>query len=181
MVLMKLRLNVPLQDLAYRFMVSVPTVSRMFSSWMVVMDTRFFPLVSWPDREQLWKTMPMCFQYAFGRKVTVVIDCFEVFIERPTNLLARAQTFSSYKHHNTIKILIGITPQGTMSFVSQAWGGRTSDKYLTENCGFLDRLLPGDMVMADRGFTITESVGLKQAKLVIPAFTKGKSSWIQLM
>ena len=175
MVLMKLRLNVPLQDLAYRFMVSVPTVSRIFSSWMVVMDTRLFPLVSWPDREQLWKTMPMCFQYAFGRKVTVVIDCFEVFIERPTNLLARAQTFSSYKHHNTIKILIGITPQGTVSFVSQARGGRTSDKYLTENCGFLDHLLPGDMVMADRGFTIAESVGLKQAKLVIPAFTKGKS------
>ena len=29
--------------------------------------------------------------------------------------------------------------------------------------------------MADRGFTITEIVGLKQAKLVIPAFTKGKS------
>ena len=60
MVLMKLRLNVPLQDLAYRFMVSVPTVSRIFSSWMVVMDTRLFPLVSWPDREQLWKTMPIC-------------------------------------------------------------------------------------------------------------------------
>lgn len=31
------------------------------------------------------------------------------------------------------------------------------------------------MVMADRGFTISESVGLKQAKLVVPAFTKGKS------
>ena len=29
--------------------------------------------------------------------------------------------------------------------------------------------------MADRGFTISESVGLKQAKLEIPAFTKGKS------
>ena len=79
-----------------------------------------------------------------------------------------------YKHHNTIKILIGITPQGTICFVSEAWGGRTSDKYLTENCGFLENLLPGDMVMADRGFTICESVGLKQAKLVIPAFTKGK-------
>ena len=59
--------------------------------------------------------------------------------------------------------------------MSEAWGGRTSDKYLTENCGFLEHLLPGDMVMADRGFTIAESVGLKQAKLVIPAFTKGKS------
>jgi hypothetical protein len=31
------------------------------------------------------------------------------------------------------------------------------------------------MVMADRGFTITESVALKHAKLVIPAFTKGKA------
>jgi len=104
-----------------------------------------------------------------------VIDCFEVFIERPSNLLARAQTFSSYKHHNTIKILLGITPQGTISYMSEAWGGRVSDKFLTENCGFLDKLTLGDMVMADRGFTITESVGLKHAKLIIPAFTKGES------
>lgn len=54
------------------------------------------------------------------KKVTVVIDCFKVFIEKPTNLLATAQTFSSYKHHNTIKLLIGITPQGTVSYVSEA-------------------------------------------------------------
>ena len=71
--------------------------------------------------------MPQCFQYSFGKKVTVIIDCFEVFIDRPTNLMARAQTFSNYKHHNTAKILIGITPQRTISLVSEAWGGRTSD------------------------------------------------------
>ena len=41
------------------------------------------------------------------------------------------------------------------------------DKFLTENCGFLDKLLPGDMVMAARGLTVSESVGLKQVKLVI--------------
>lgn len=176
MVLIKLRLNVPLQDLAYRFVVSVTTVSRIFSFWMVVMDVRLKFMISWPEREQLRQTMPMCFQYAFGNKVTVVIDCFEAFVERPSNLLARAQTFSTYKHRNTIKVLIGITPQGNISFVSEAWGGRTSDKYLTENCGwgFLEFLVPGDMVMNDRGFTISDSVGLKQAKLSILAFTKGK-------
>ena len=176
MVLIKLRLNVPLQDLAYSFVVSVTTVSRIFSFWIVLMDVRLKFMISWPEREQLRQTMPVCFQYAFGNKVTVVIDCFEVFVERPSNLLARAQTFSTYKHHNTIKVLIGITPQGNISFVSEAWGGRTSDKYLTENCGcgFLEFLVPGDMVMADRGFTISDSVGLKQAKLSIPAFTKGK-------
>ena len=52
------------------------------------------------------------FQYTFGRKVTVIIDCLEVFINKLTNLLARAQTFASYN--------IGVTPQGTVSFVSEA-------------------------------------------------------------
>lgn len=63
-------------------------------------------------------------------QTTVIIDSFETFIDRPSNLRARAQTFSSYKHHNTVKVLIGITPQGTVCFVSDAWGGRTSDMFL---------------------------------------------------
>ena len=88
MVLFKLRLNVPFQDLAYRFNVSLSSVSRIFTSWITVMDARLSCFIKWPDREQLWKTMPMCFQYTFGRKVTVIIDCFEVFIDKPTNLLA---------------------------------------------------------------------------------------------
>ena len=137
---------------------------------MVALDVRLTPLNKWPEREDLWRTMPQCFKYAFGNKTTVIIDCFEVFI----NLLARAQTWSSYKHHNTIKVLIGITPQGTISYVSQSWGGRTSDKFLTENSEILNKLLPGDLVLADRGFTIAESVMFQQAQLAIPAFTKGK-------
>lgn len=73
---------------------------------------------------------------------------------------------------NTVKILIGITPQGSISFVSQSWGGRTSDKYLTEHCKILNKLVLGDLVMADRGFTIHDSVVMQRAE--IPAFTKGK-------
>ena len=154
---MKLRLNVPLQDLAHRFDISLSTVSQIFSAWMTVMDIRLSPLISWPEREDLWRTMPKCFQYSFGKKTTVIIDCFEVFIEKPSNLLARAQTYSNYKSHNTIKVLIGISPQGTITFVSQAWGGRTSDKFITEDCGLLNKLKPGALVVADRGFTIHES------------------------
>ena len=58
-------------------------------------------------------------------KSVVIIDCTEIFIERPTDLLARAQVWSNYKHHSTVKFLIGITPQGTISFLLQCtmcWG-----------------------------------------------------------
>ena len=73
------------------------------------------------------------------------------------------------------KILLGIVPQGAIAFVSDTWGGRVSDKYLTEHSGMLSKLLPGDVVLADRGFDIAESVWMMQATLHLPAFTKGKS------
>ena len=173
--ILKLRLNIPLQGLAYQFGVSKATVSRIFLKWLTQMDIRLRDLIVWPDRESLRKTMPMCFQQSFGKKVANIIDCFEVFLERPSNLQARAYTWSNYKHKNTAKVLIGIVPQGTVGFVSDAWGDRASDKLITENCGILKKLLPGDVILADRGFDIAESVGTMQARLHIPAFTKGKS------
>ena len=130
--------------------------------------------IVWPSKEQIQMSLPMCFIKSSYRNCTSIIDCFEIFIETPKNMRARAQTYSQYKHHNTSKYLISITPQGVISFVSNGWGGRTSDKYLTENCGYLEKLSSDDVVLADRGFTIRDSVGLYGAQIKIPAFTKGK-------
>ncbi|XP_035678171.1 uncharacterized protein LOC118416983 isoform X1 [Branchiostoma floridae] len=174
LVLMRLRLALSLQDLSYRFGISLSTTCRIFDKWISVMNNRLSFLILWPQRDVLRKTMPTVFKQNFGNKVSVIIDCFEVFIERPSSLIARAMTWSTYKHHNTVKFLIGISPQGCISFISKAWGGRVSDKYLTENCGILRKLEPGDIVLADRGFTIADSVAFQGAKLHIPAFTKGK-------
>lgn len=48
-----------------------------------------------------------------------------------------------------------------------------SEKHITENDNFLNNLLPGDEVLADQGFTISESIGFHCATLKTPAFTKG--------
>ena len=174
-VMLKLRLNSPIEDLSYRFGVSVSSVSRILLKWLKQMDIRLQDLIIWPEREELQRTMPECFKVSFGTKVAIIIDCFEVFIERPSNLEARACTWSNYKHKNTVKILLGIAPQGVIAFVSESWGGRVSDKYLTEHCGILRKLLPGDVILADRGFDIADSVGAMKARLNIPAFTRGKN------
>uniref|UniRef100_A0A667XA43 DDE Tnp4 domain-containing protein n=1 Tax=Myripristis murdjan TaxID=586833 RepID=A0A667XA43_9TELE len=161
MTLMRMRLNLPLHLFTHIFHVSKPTVSRIFNSTLNVMYSRLSPLIVWPSKEQIQISLPMCFKTSSYRNCTSIIDCFEIFLEKPKNLRARAQTYSQYKHHNTVKYLISITPQGVISFVSTGWGGRTSDKHITQNS-------------ADRGFTIGDAVGLYSAHLKIPAFTKGK-------
>ena len=47
-------------------------------------------LVYCPEREQLKLTLPMSFRQKFS-SCAVIIDCFEVFIDRSSDLLARAQ------------------------------------------------------------------------------------------
>ena len=51
-----------------------------------------------------------------------IIDCSEIIIEQPKNLTAHAQTWSNYKHNNTAKYLIGVTPSGVVMFLSAGWG-----------------------------------------------------------
>ena len=138
------------------------------------MDNRLSFLIKWPDRRTLSMTMPKCFLDSYGCKVTVIIDCFEIPIERPSNLIARACTWSSYKNHNTVKFLIGISPQGTITFISKAWGGRVSDRYITQYCGILDKLQPGDLILADRGFNIKDLVQKRDADINIPIINRSR-------
>lgn len=169
---MKLRLDLGFEDLGFRFNVHRSTASRIFDKWLNAMYVRLKFLISWPEREALRTSLPQCFVTSYP-KTCCIIDCSEVFIERPSNLLARAETWSSYKSHNTVKFLIGITPQGSVSFLSKVYGGRASDKEITENCGIFAHLLPGDQVLADRGFTCAESFALySRAELVVTIIYK---------
>lgn len=172
-VLMKLRLNCAFQDLAFRWRVSPSTISRMFYKWINIMEERMKFLIMWPKQEILKHNMPQVFKDSFPNTIGI-IDCSEIFIERPTGFQARAKTYSNYKRHNTIKFLIAVTPCGTISYVSKCWGGRVSDRYLTQQCGFLELLKPGDVILADRGFNIEDDLKFYGAKLEIPAFTRGK-------
>ena len=175
LVLMRLRLNSSHFELAKKFGINRSTSSKIFLNVLDILFTRLQPLIYWPNREQLRETMPMCFRSHFQLRVAVVVDCFEVFIDRPSNLAARAQTWSSYKHHNTVKFLIGIAPQGVISYISKGWGGRSSDKHVMEHCGILNCLTPGDEVLADRGFNVADSVAMVGAQLSIPSYTRGRS------
>jgi hypothetical protein len=65
-------------------------------------------------------------------RTRVILDCTETFTQKPSALQAQRETWSSYKHRNTYKALVGITPDGTVSYVSQLYGGAASDKFIVK-------------------------------------------------
>ncbi|XP_065288140.1 uncharacterized protein [Dermacentor albipictus] len=125
--IMKLKLNLQVTDLAFRLNVSDATVSRIFDKWLHAAYCRLKSQLVWPQRSALQHTIPQAFCDSFGERVAVIIDCFEIKIERPSSFLPRSETLSQYKGSNTAKYLIGIAPQGIVNFISEGWGGRTSD------------------------------------------------------
>lgn len=171
--LMRMRLNLPLCFFEHMFNVTQSTVAEVFNDTLDVMHKRLSRLIVWPGKEQIQISLPMCFRAMFNN-CTSIIDCLEIRIEKPKNMTASAQTCPQYKNHDTVKYLISVTPQGVVSFVSKGLEGLTSDKDLTERCGYLDKLSLGDVILADIRFNIKETMGLRSADLKIQAFTKGK-------
>lgn len=174
MTLMKLRLNFNFTDLGYRFQVDRTTISKNFDRCIFILFKLFYnsKIIRWPERANIILNTPSYFRSTFKEKIIIIIDCFEIVVERAGNLRALAQSYSRYKHRNTLKYLIGITTTGVIVFISDAFGGRASDKFITLKSELLDHLLEGDIVLADKGFLIESEVEEKGASLKMPAFVR---------
>ncbi|EEC06750.1 conserved hypothetical protein, partial [Ixodes scapularis] len=98
----------------------------------------------------------------------------EVTLRRPRKLIARAQTFSAFKANHSTKLLAVIAPNGLIMFLLKVYGGRASDKTIVRTYEVEDHLLPGDEIMADRGFTLGTHLETRGISLNMPAFTKRK-------
>ncbi|XP_066915980.1 uncharacterized protein [Clytia hemisphaerica] len=150
LTIIKLKHNLVFELLALIFGVSLTTTIDYFWSWIDIMYINLKRLIKMQDRDKIFRTIPEHFKCKFPR-LTSIIDCFEVFVEAPSSLIARAQFYSQYKKHTTIKVFISCTPLGAKNFVSQYYGGRASDVQVVKESGFYSKFhMPGDQILADR-------------------------------
>ena len=81
-------------------------------------------LLHWPNRETVRKTLPEAVRRKFPR-LTSIIDCFEIFVERHRN--QKAKNHSDLKKSCIMKVSIACTPSRSISFISSAPGSSGSD------------------------------------------------------
>ena len=172
----KLRLGTFNQELADKFGISIPTVSRVFLSWSNFMHFVLGTMPIWPSREKIQKHMPECFKHTYPR-CRGIIDASEIKTEAPSSLVLNSELYSSYKSHITVKGNIVISPGGEVIHVSSLFSGSISDKELVKRSGLLDLLEPGDQILADKGFTIQDLLTPIGCELAISAFLSSKGQF----
>ena len=71
--LMKIRLSLMNDDLAFRFQVSSGTISSILVTWIKLMSKELAVLIIWPTRTQIKQHLPNCFKRLYP-KVRCIID-----------------------------------------------------------------------------------------------------------
>uniref|UniRef100_G3MQG1 THAP-type domain-containing protein n=1 Tax=Amblyomma maculatum TaxID=34609 RepID=G3MQG1_AMBMU len=154
--LVRLRLGLFEKDLADRFCISIATVSRICITWTSYSFLHLTRMPLWLSKREVQEEMPSVFRAKHG-STRIILDATEIRCQSASSLALQSATFSTYKSTNTFKGLIGISPDGTVTFVSNLFPGSISDKECVRQSGFLT--LPfdqGDVVMADKGFRIND-------------------------
>ena len=93
-----LRLGFTQSYAGFLFNLPISTVCRYTITWSNYMYLKLESIPIWPTREQTDKTMPKCFKETYPL-TRVILDCTELFCQRPSSLTIQSSLFSFYKHH----------------------------------------------------------------------------------
>lgn len=150
------------------------TIRNIFTTFIQLMFKIFRQMedVMFPSKEHLQRFRPKVFKTI--KNIRCSVDCTEFRVQTSRNFARQGNTFSSYKHANTFKCLIAVTPNGGACFVSDLFEGDINDVHIFEESGILKHIRPHDLILVDRGFTVQELLNPLQASVKIPAFLKGR-------
>ena len=156
LTLMKLKLNLKDLDLANRFQISRTTVANIVHTYVSALHELLYDSImiekGMPSQLKCKGSMPKSFQ-DFG-SARASMDATETTQDIPSDLNKQSLAYSSYKSRHTVKAITCVAPNAALVYASDLYPGSTSDSAIVEHCKVLDQFVPGDLVIADKGFNI---------------------------
>ena len=161
-------------ELSRMFAISQATVTNIFVTWINFMTVQWGETDWWPSRDLVSYFAPTDFKLKFPA-TRVVVDGTECPIQKPKQPIVQQATFSTYKNKNTVKVLVGMTPGGLVSYLSPAYGGSASDRQICEPSNLRQTCDPGDSIMADKGFNVQDLFESRMVTANIPTFFRKRN------
>lgn len=155
LVLWKLRRYASDLELSEHFNIPECVVGNIFKTWILFMSQTWSVIDTWPSRELINFYMPQTFKN-YCPTARLIVDGTEIKTDGSSNPDQKQTTFSYYKNSPTMKVLIGGSPAGLISYVSPAYSGSTSDRQIIEQSDVGKRCQRGDTILADKGFLVQD-------------------------
>ena len=155
LTLSKLYSNLHFEVLSICFGVSTDVLEQCFRSTIPLLALVLKPCVPWLSRQENLMTMPECFNQF--RDTRLILDCIEIPVESPNCLRCLNQMYSHLRELSAVKILVGLSPSGLITFLSKSYGNQaTCEKILGESDLIHGKLLEPfkDAVITDKGLCI---------------------------
>ena len=166
MALMKVRQNYTHLHLTQLFSCSTATVANVVKTFIHLLHRLLFKTM---NRE----SMPASFLPS-ASNCRIVIDCTDIEVATPKEMDKAKLVYSAYRGMHSFKVLIGVAPNGVITYCSSLFPGSVSDTAITMHSGLLEHLEAGDMVLADKGFLISDIVPDGVSVNIPPFLNNGK-------
>ena len=108
LTLNRLRLGLLENDIAARFYITQAEVFEILTTWIDRMFDCLGQLNFLANHNTMERFLPQCFK-PDHTDTYLIIDCTELFIEKPSQVIQQSATWSEYKGHNTGKALIALS------------------------------------------------------------------------
>lgn len=151
------RCNISMTRIAALFGIGRVLVHDIIYAWAnMLCDTlaKAFPV---PTRSQMLRAYPKSVIKKFGHAhIFMLLDATEIFAEVASMKTVNAILYSAYKHHSTLKWLVGCDPIGTVwdDSISDGYPGAISDPIQTIVTDILAQIPFGCALEVDKGFLI---------------------------
>ena len=154
MFFFKLKLSYSFKALATIFDVGQQICSNNFRLILKSLSPYKSALIKWQTKKQIAKLLPDCFKYYPDTRIIIIF--LELPVQSPSKQSEQKDFYSHHQRRHTVKFMMGIAPNGFISFVTKVYPGSVCNSVIFSESNIVNQIDEGDRIMVYKDFPEVE-------------------------